>query len=150
MLRNCASDVLWDTVWTSQRVLRKSRFLDNCFSVKNSCAEFHENPTDGLVTDTGSQKNGRSNKASAWTFIFYFVKNLYCIVMSRVLSKACHVHAMHHDSWSDRAPSPVLCHPTADIPSVVTKYSDWPPPYKALARFTISDAVQAGAYWRPS
>jgi len=51
---------------------------------------------------------------------FYFVKKAYCILMSRVLAKPCLVDDMHHVSWSDRAPSLVLCRPTADIPSIVT------------------------------
>lgn len=82
------------------RVLRKSRFYDNFF-----CKELLYRIPRKSDTRLSHLYWVAEELTVEWGIYigihFYFVENAYCILMSRVLSKACHVHAMHYVSWSD-------------------------------------------------
>jgi hypothetical protein len=55
----------WNEVWLSlSRFARSSLLFDEFLFMKNKCVEFHENLTEGFLTDTRSQGYGRTDMDS--------------------------------------------------------------------------------------
>jgi len=55
-------------------------------SAKNIDAKFHEDPTDGAVTDNRKQKDGRTDLISTQGILSYFVKNRLLIYRVKILA----------------------------------------------------------------